>query len=104
MLQTEHGIEEMIEAVVHQPLSMTASQAAHETKSATAKAATKAVAVSITAAGRLLLSWTDLSISCLSEYSVLGNKADVVLRSYCKRALLKVPCKHSSLYKMDWSV
>ena len=91
VLPVEHGIEEMVGAVTHQPVSKSMSQAAHEAKNATAKAGTTAVAVSGTAAGRLLLSWADLSISCLSDRSVLGS-----LAGFCK-AVLEL-CKSSSYF------
>ena len=44
-VHTEHGLEELIGAVTHQPVSKTVQQASHEASKATAVAATTAGAV-----------------------------------------------------------
>lgn len=52
-LRSEHGLEELIGAVRHQPLSKTIKQAAHGANEATTATATTAVAVSSAVAGQL---------------------------------------------------
>ena len=52
---TVHGIEDLIGAVGHQPLSKTVAQAAHEVKSAGGKTANTAEALGNAALGKHLL-------------------------------------------------